>query len=106
MILDNHLHFVAQAPDLGKCVSGFKSFTARQIIDHLRDRGAERVLERLRFAKHAHKDDRMHQLWQEGSHAELIYSSQVMREKLDYIHHNPLKRGYVDRAEHWGRYIA
>jgi hypothetical protein len=22
-----------------------------------------------------------------------------MREKLDYIHHNPLKRGYVDRAE-------
>lgn len=24
-----------------------------------------------------------------------------MREKLDYIHHNPLKRGYVDLPEHW-----
>jgi hypothetical protein len=24
-----------------------------------------------------------------------------MRQKLDYIHHNPVKRGYVDIAEHW-----
>jgi hypothetical protein len=25
----------------------------------------------------------------------------VMREKLDYIHQNPVKRGYVDEPEHW-----
>ena len=24
-----------------------------------------------------------------------------MRQKLDYIHHNPVKRGYVDQPEHW-----
>ena len=24
-----------------------------------------------------------------------------MRQKLDYIHRNPVKRGYVDLAEHW-----
>jgi hypothetical protein len=24
-----------------------------------------------------------------------------MRQKLDYIHHNPVKRGYVDLPEHW-----
>ncbi|MBD9484784.1 transposase [Pseudomonas sp. PDM14] len=101
VVLENHLYFVAQAPDLGKCVSSFKSFTARRIIDQLQERGAERLLQRLRFAKRAHKDDRVYQLWQEGSHAELVYSAEVMREKLDYIHHNPLKRGYVDRAEHW-----
>lgn len=101
VVLENQLHFVAQASDLSKCVSSFKSFTARKIVDHLEDRGTERVLERLRFAKRAHKADRVYQLWQEGSHAELVYSPAVMREKLDYIHNNPLKRGYVDRAEHW-----
>lgn len=101
VILENHLHFVAQAPDLGKCVSSFKSFTARKIIDHLQARGAERLLQRLRFAKRAHKTDRVYQFWQEGSHAELVYSAEVMRQKLDYIHHNPVKRGYVDQAEHW-----
>lgn len=101
VILENHLHFVAQAPDLCKCVSQFKSFTARTIIDDLQSKGAERALQRLRFSKRAHKADRVYQLWQEGSHAEMVYSETVMREKLDYIHYNPVKRGYVDLPEYW-----
>ena len=35
VILENHLHFIAQADNLNKCVSSFKSYTARQILDHL-----------------------------------------------------------------------
>ena len=61
----------------------------------------EQILERLRFAKRAHKADREYQFWQEGSHAELILNEMMMREKLDYIHLNPVKRGYVDKAENW-----
>lgn len=60
-----------------------------------------RLLERLRFAKKRHKTDREYQFWQEGSHAEMVFSEAVMRQKLDYIHGNPVKRGYVDRPEHW-----
>ena len=101
VVPENHLHFVAQAPELGKCWRQFKSFTARTIIDDLQRRGAERLLQRLRFSKRAHKVDRAYQLWQEGAHAELVYSEGVMHQKLDYIHHNPVKRGYVDLAEHW-----
>lgn len=101
VILENHLHFVAQAPDLSKCLSQFKSFTARQIINDLQRKGAHRALQRLRFSKRAHKQDRLYQLWQEGSHAEMIYSESVMRQKLEYIHNNPVKRGYVDLPEHW-----
>ena len=58
-------------------------------------------MQRLRFSKRAHKQDRVYQLWQEGSHAEMVYSETVMRQKLDYIHYNPVKRGYVDLPEHW-----
>ncbi|WPN58543.1 REP-associated tyrosine transposase [Pseudomonas sp. P9_31] len=101
VVLENHLHFVAEAPDLSKCLRQFKSFTARQIIDDLQSKGAERALQRLRFSKRAHKQDRVYQLWQEGSHAEQVYSEAVMRQKLDYIHFNPVKRGYVDLPEHW-----
>ena len=28
VVLENHLHFIAHAPDLRRCVSSFKSFTA------------------------------------------------------------------------------
>lgn len=101
VILENHLHFVAQAPRLDKCVSSFKSFTAARLIELLKIRKAERLLGRMRFAKCTHKRDREYQFWQEGSHAEMVISEAVMREKLDYIHQNPVKRGYVDEPEHW-----
>ena len=101
VILENHLHFVAQAPRLDKCLSSFKSFTAARLIELLEAHKAESLLARLRLAKRAHKRDREYQFWQEGSHAEMIFSEPVMREKLEYIHQNPVKRGYVDLPEHW-----
>ena len=101
VILENHLHFVAQAPRLDKCLSSFKSYTAGRLIELLQACRAERLLDRLRLTKQAHKRDREYQFWQEGSHAELICSEAVMRQKLDYIHQNPVQRGYVDLPEHW-----
>ncbi len=98
---ENHLHFVARAPELGKCVSSFKSCTARQLLELLTSTHATRLLDRLRFSKRAHKADREFQFWQEGTHAELVFSESMLREKLDHIHSNPVKRGYVDKPEHW-----
>lgn len=31
----------------------------------------------------------------------MILNETMMRQKLDYIHNNPIKRGYVAQAEHW-----
>ncbi len=101
VILENHLHFIAQAKNLNKCLASFKSFTARRIIDHLQTQHADRLLAHLHFFKTAHKTDRDYQFWQEGVHAELVFSEAMMRQKLDYIHANPVKRGYVNLAEHW-----
>jgi REP element-mobilizing transposase RayT len=101
VVLENHLHFIAQAQNLNKCVSSFKSYTARHIIDYLQAGHVDRLLDRLRYTKRAHKVDRDYQFWQEGVHPELIFSEAMMREKLDYIHNNPVKRGYVNLPEHW-----
>ena len=101
VILENHLHFIAQAPRLDKCISSFKAFTARQLIDYLKTHHTKRLLKRLQFSKRAHKTDRKYQFWQEGVHAEMVFNETIMREKLVYIHENPIKRGYVTRAEHW-----
>jgi putative transposase len=45
--------------------------------------------------------DRVYQVWQEGVHAEMVYTDSVMQQKLDYIHQNPVKRGYVDLGGQW-----
>lgn len=64
------------------------------------------TLSRLRRAKLRHKQDRQHQLWQEGSHPKALFSEEMLVQKLEYAHDNPVRRGYVDEAEHWYYSIA
>ena len=59
------------------------------------------ILDQLAFYKKAHKGERAYQFWQEGVHPEIIQGEDMMRQKIDYIHQNPVKRGYVDQATHW-----
>jgi REP element-mobilizing transposase RayT len=101
VIMENHLHMVASAPELSKVIKDFKSFTARQLIDLLEARSAETILRQLRTQKLPHKRESTYQFWQEGSHTQQIQNEEMMRQKLDYIHYNPVKRGYVDEPEHW-----
>ncbi len=101
VILENHLHCIIAAKDPSKEVANFKSYTARQIIDHLKEQNNEFLLKQLNAFKLSHKTDRSYQLWQEGSHPKLILSEGMMRQKLDYMHFNPVERGYVDDPIHW-----
>ncbi len=101
VILENHIHLIAQSGDLSKEVGLFKSHTARAIIDFLIAREAWHIVTQLEVHKRKHKDDRSYQLWQEGSHPQQIQGEAMMRQKVEYIHHNPVKRGYVDLPEHW-----
>jgi hypothetical protein len=71
------------------------------IIKFLSESGGRDVLDQLAFYKKAHKSERTYQFWQEGVHPEWIHSPEMMREKVEYIHNNPVVRGYVDLPEHW-----
>ena len=79
----------------------FKSYTAKQILDHLKASRATHLLHLFALFKRQHKRASTYQLWEEGSHPQLVESETVMRQKLDYIHQNPVKRGYVDLPEDW-----
>ncbi len=101
VILENHLHFIAKAKDLAKEVGDFKSFTARKIVDLLKASNASTILAQLQWQKARHKKDRDYQVWQEGSQPKKIENEEMMVQKLEYMHNNPVKRGYVDDPSHW-----
>lgn len=101
VILENHLHFIASSDDIAKDMARFKSFTARKIIDLLKEKNVTTILQQLEFYKKAHKVGREFQLWQEGIQPKLIQSEQMMIDRINYIHNNPIKRGYVDKPRHW-----
>ena len=100
VILENHCHLLGCSPDIGKTMASFKSYTAGAIVKRLTERHSP-VLDLLAFHKARHKTDREHQVWQEGSHPEQIAGEAMMLQKLEYIHGNPVARGYVDDAVHW-----
>nr|WP_197528575.1 transposase [Aeoliella mucimassa] len=101
VVLENHLHFIASSDQLAKELGDFKSYTARRLIDLLKGAHAKTLLKQLAFGKQAHKNDRQYQLWQEGSKPKQITSDEMMLQKIEYIHSNPVKRGYVDDPVHW-----
>lgn len=101
VVLENHLHFIASSGDLSKEVGDFKSYTARRLIDLLKQHNARTILRQLAFGKAAHKTDREYQLWQEGSKPKQIVGDEMMEQKVEYIHYNPVKRGYIDDPVHW-----
>ena len=101
VILENNLHLIAASENLSHDMQRFKSYTAKQIIAHLEQRRSAKLLELLAFFKRAHKQETTYQVWEEGNHPQIVESEAVMRQKLDYIHQNPVKRGYVDHPEHW-----
>ncbi len=101
VLMENHLHLIASSADLKKEIGDFKSYTARTIIDELDKERAVGLLRQLQLAKLPHKKDRFHQFWQEGSHPQLIQGDEMMRQKIEYIHNNPVRKGYVDDPVHW-----
>jgi REP element-mobilizing transposase RayT len=101
VILENHLHLIASGADLSAELQSFKSFTARRIIDLLESQGVRMLLKQLELHKARHKTQSRYQLWEEGSHPQLIANEEMMRQKLQYMHNNPIERGYVDDPVHW-----
>jgi REP element-mobilizing transposase RayT len=99
--MENHLHMIVSSPNLSKELGDFKSFTARKIIDRLQECGNNDLLTLLRLFKIRHKKECTYQIWQEGSHPEMIAGTEMLAQKIDYIHFNPVKRRFVELPEHW-----
>lgn len=95
------MHLIAQSDDLPAEIRKYKSYTARKIIDLLKDEGNTYYLKQLRIKKNVHHHENEYQLWQEGSHPQLIQGHKMMIQKIGYIHNNPVRRGYVDLPVHW-----
>ncbi|NRB06052.1 MAG: hypothetical protein HRU34_00860 [Richelia sp.] len=62
---------------------------------------AEYLLQQLKFHKKLHKTTQNYHLWQEGSHPQALMSEKIFIQKLEFIHNNPVRRGYADELSHW-----
>jgi len=101
VILDNHFHAIVSGPELAKTLRDMRRFTSRALLEQIRAEHREWLLNQLAYYCAAHKTASEHQVWQEGVHPQAIAGDEMMLQKIDYIHHNPLQRGLVVAPEHW-----
>jgi REP element-mobilizing transposase RayT len=100
VIMTNHLHLIVKSRNgtLSDTIRDFKKFTSRRIIDAIQN-GAESRREWMmhRFTWNASQNARSsdHQLWTHENHPEEIHSLKFFNQKLNYIHDNPVRAGWV-----------
>ncbi|MEI6561795.1 MAG: transposase [Verrucomicrobiota bacterium] len=101
VILDNHFHAILSGPELANTIRDLKRFTSRALLEQIRAEGREWLLNQLAYYRAAHKLASEHQVWQEGVHPQAIQGDEMMLQKLEYLHNNPVKRGMVAAPEDW-----
>jgi putative transposase len=103
VIMPTHLHAIVfdenwDAGRLEQTLVDMRKFTGRKLIGHCAEHGPRCF---RNIFEEAAGDDRQHRFWQPTKHPEAIQSEGFWRQKLDYLHLNPCRKGLVRRAADW-----
>jgi len=103
VIMPNHLHMIVfdesfDNERLRKTLTDFRKFTGRTLSDYIKNNFAESLAKVIRNKELI---DRERQVWQPGWHAEGLIKEPFWKQKMDYIHENPVRKGYVRLPEYW-----
>lgn len=104
VIMSNHVHLMVQSAndDLSGWLRDFKSYTGKLIIDAIMNESESRKEWMLRLFEEAGQKsstNKVYKIWTHENHAEQLYSIRFIRQKLDYIHTNPVRAGIVEKPE-------
>ena len=100
VLMLDHLHLVTDnsrgSKDIHRFVNGIIS---RRIIDHLEETGHEVSLKKLRVGERS--DGWKYSLWQHHPNSRLLWSEQMLWERIQYTHLNPVRAKLVDHPNDW-----
>lgn len=116
VMMTNHLHMVAGVNEelhkgdferfskvLSDILRDFKKFTSKELIKAISSNQQESRKEwMLDIFRHAGAYDNKikdYRFWQEGYHSEDVFTLDFLRQKINYVHLNPVRQGIVERAE-------
>ena len=95
VLMPNHLHAIVkplQDRSISSVLQSFGSYTAHAILARLRDDARDELL--AFFARRQDQDaSKDHQVWQQIQ-TKNVYSSAFLREKVEYLHNNPMAKGW------------
>ena len=102
--MSSHLHIIAKAKEnnLSTVIGEFKKFTSNQLIQQIltnKESRREWMEPIFRTAGMNNPKNKIFQIWKNGNHAEQIYGNAFTRQKIGYIHANPVRELIVIRPQ-------
>jgi putative transposase len=107
VIMSNHVHMIISTTDktLPEIMRDLKRHTSKALLqaitDNTQESRKEWMLWHFKRAGQYNPNNKDYQLWQQGNHPIELYGNEVMQQKLDYIHYNPVTTGWVDEPHHY-----
>jgi REP element-mobilizing transposase RayT len=104
VLMSSHLHMIVKAKDgnLSDIFRDFKKYTSKEIIKNIKEYPESRREWLLRAFERAGKDLKRittYKFWHDGNHPIELDSKELVDEKLQYIHQNPVEEMIVMNIE-------
>ena len=106
-IMPSHLHLIISSQNgesLSAILRDFKKLTNRRLIEEVNLINESRREWLMRAFKRAGKELKRitgYKLWQDGNHPIELTINEMIQQKLDYIHQNPVEAEIVDEPEYY-----
>jgi putative transposase len=106
-IMTSHVHMIIGTENavLSNIVRDFKSFTSRHIRKAMEstvhESRREWMLSLMYGSGIKNERNKDFQFWQQHNHPIEVSTSEMMAQRLAYIHHNPVELGLVEKEEEW-----
>jgi putative transposase len=105
--MTNHVHLLFRSTenDPSGFMRDFKGYTSRKLIEAIkenpRESRKEYLLKLFEDAGKKNSNVTNYQLWQQNNKPIEVFSSWVVKQKVNYIHNNPVEEGLVTNPVDW-----
>ena len=106
-IMPSHIHLIFRSADAkpSELMRDFKGFTSKRLLQAIKENKQESrrewMLEQFEASGKLKSNVKHYQFWQQDNHPIEIWSNHVFEQKLNYIHENPVKSGFVYASWDW-----
>lgn len=104
-IMTSHVHMIigTKANPMQDILRDMKSYTSGQlklaITENPQESRKEWMLELMQRAGEENRNNRGFQFWQQDNHPIELSTNEMIDQRLDYIHNNPVEAGFVIHPE-------
>ena len=100
VIMPNHVHFIVQTNE-GESISDFmrdfKKYTSKELYKLAKAQSDSELIIQLQM----NSDIGGGKLWMDRYDSKIIVSEKFLKQKINYIHNNPVRAGLVENATDW-----